>query len=238
MSSSSNTLLGLGFNLAAYAVGLGVYFYEAKRRGMNKSMTTEVALIGLLFGVVFAALAQTVYSLFFPGPQAGAFAAGRTIVGGVLGGWMGVEIAKRWLGIRQSTGPLWALALPAGESVGRIGCWFHGCCHGKKSDVPWAVFQHDALRHPTQFYLSIAALATFLILWRLKDKEGLFYWAVLFWCISRIVIEPLRESSTKTPWLVPAICGCAAIFCGYKLVDLWQKSKKNHLSHAQDAARS
>lgn len=235
---STNTLIGLGFNFAAYALGFGVYLYEAKRRGMNRSMTTEVALVGVLVGVVFATLAQIAYSLIFPGPEAGTFAAGRTIVGGVLGGWVGVEVAKRRLGIKQSTGPLWALALPAGETLGRIGCWFHGCCHGKPSDLPWAVFQHDAMRHPTQFYLSFAALATFIILWLLKDKEGLFYWAVLLWCISRIIIEPLRESSSRTPWLVPVICAAVGVFCIYKLVFLWRNPKLETNKTAEPVAEN
>lgn len=234
----TNTLIGLGFNFAAYAVGFAVYLYEAKRRGMNKSMTTEVALVGVLVGVVFATFSQAVYSVVFPGPQSGAFAAGRTIVGGILGGWVGVEIAKRRLGIKQSTGPLWALALPAGESLGRIGCWFHGCCHGRPSDLPWAMFQHDAMRHPTQFYLSFAALATFVILWLLKDKEGLFYWAVLLWCISRIIIEPLRESSSRTPWLVPTICAAVGAFCIYKLAETWRKSKLETKSPVNGAAEN
>lgn len=215
-----NSLIGLGFNIAGYGVGLMVYLAEAKRRKMNTSMTTEVALIGVLAGIALATAAQWVYFFFLPSQAPGGFAAGRTIVGGVLGGWIAVEIAKKRLGITQSTGPLWALALPAGETVGRIGCWFHGCCHGKVCDLPWAIEQHGALRHPTQIYLSLAALASFCILWMLKDKEGLFFWAVLLWSVSRIIIEPLRESSSQTPWLVPSICAVAGVYCIYRLVKL------------------
>jgi len=215
-----NSLIGLGFNIAGYGVGLVVYLAEAKRRRMNTSMTAEVALIGVLSGIALATAAQWVYFLFVPTQAPGSFAAGRTIVGGVLGGWIAVEIAKKKLGIKQSTGPLWALALPAGETVGRIGCWFHGCCHGRVCDLPWAIEQHGAMRHPTQIYLSLAALASFCILWLLKDKEGLFFWAVLLWSVSRIIIEPLRESSSQTPWLVPAICAVAAAYCVYRLVKL------------------
>ncbi len=215
-----NSLIGLGFNIAGYGVGLVVYLAEAKRRRMNTSMTAEVALIGVLSGIALATAAQWVYFFFVPTQAPGSFAAGRTIVGGVLGGWIAVEIAKKKLGIKQSTGPLWALALPAGETVGRIGCWFHGCCHGRVCDLPWAIEQHGAMRHPTQIYLSLAALASFCILWLLKDKEGLFFWAVLLWSVSRIIIEPLRESSSQTPWLVPAICAVAAAYCVYRLVKL------------------
>lgn len=219
-----NNLIGLGFNIAGYGVGLIVYLAEAKRRKMNTSMTAEVALIGVLSGIALATAAQWIYFLFVPSQAAGSFAAGRTIVGGVLGGWIAVEIAKKKLGITQSTGPLWALALPAGETVGRIGCWFHGCCHGRVCDLPWAIEQHGALRHPTQIYLSLAALASFCVLWLLKDKEGLFFWAVLLWSVSRIIIEPLRESSSQTPWLVPAICSLAAAYCVYRLLKLRKAS--------------
>lgn len=219
-----NHLIGLGFNAAGYGVGLLVYLSEARRRKMNTSMTTEVALIGVLAGVALATLAQWIYFWAVPSQAPGTFAAGRTIVGGVLGGWVSVEIAKRRLGIKQTTGPLWALALPAGEAVGRLGCWFHGCCYGKVCDLPWALEQHGAHRHPTQFYLSLAALASFIVLWLLKDKEGLFFWAVLLWSISRIIIEPLRESSSETPWLVPAICAAAAVYCVFRLALIRQKA--------------
>lgn len=221
-SAEINNLIGLGFNIAGYGVGLLVYLAEAKRRKMNTSMTLEVALIGVLAGIALATAAQWVYFFFVPSQSPGTFAAGRTIIGGVLGGWIAVEIAKKKLGITQSTGPLWALALPAGEAVGRVGCWFHGCCHGRVCDLPWAMEQHGALRHPTQIYLSLAALASFCILSVLKEREGLFFWAVLLWSVSRIIIEPLRESSSQTPWLAPAICALAAAYCVYRLVKLRQ----------------
>src|SRR5207247_6012464 len=95
---------------------------------------------------------------------------GRTIIGGVLAGWLAVEIAKWRLGIRRSTGDLFALALPAGEAVGRIGCFFNGCCYGVPSHVPWAVFQHGAWRHPTQFYAALLAAALFGLLVMLRNR--------------------------------------------------------------------
>ena len=53
-----------------------------------------------------------------------------------------------------------APAIAAGAVVGRIGCFLAGCCHGRPTDVPWAVkFVTTAVPvHPTQLYDALAAL--------------------------------------------------------------------------------
>ncbi|HAS89051.1 MAG TPA: prolipoprotein diacylglyceryl transferase [Desulfovibrio sp.] len=65
-----------------------------------------------------------------------------------------------------------APGIALGQTVGRIGCFFAGCCYGKPTDLPWGVtFRNtDSLAplfqslHPTQLYHSLAGLVTFLIL--------------------------------------------------------------------------
>lgn len=215
-----NTALGVGFNILAFAVGAYVYFWEARRRKMNLSKMREVAMLGALIGVIAASLGQWGYAYLSNNPAGGG---GRTIVAGVLGGWLGVEISKRRLGIRDSTGPLWALALPAGEAIGRIGCWFHGCCYGKICSLPWAINE----RHPSQFYLSLAAVASFGLIWWMKDRVDVFALSLLLWSVGRIIIEPLRESSTPTPWLVPGICFLVAIYAIVRMVKSWKNQTRD-----------
>jgi phosphatidylglycerol:prolipoprotein diacylglycerol transferase len=107
-----------------------------------------------------------------------------------------VIVAKRALGIRRPTGDLFALALPAGEVVGRIGCYFNGCCFGKECDLPWAIEQHGAFRHPTQIYSAVSALLLFLcMLWlrpRLRNEGDLFKAYLIGFGASRFVIEYFR----------------------------------------------
>ena len=77
------------------------------------------------------------------------------------------------MGLRRSTGDLFALALPAGEAVGRLGCYFNGCCYGEPFDGPWAVLQHGALRHPAQLYSAVVAALTFgFLLWVPRERVG------------------------------------------------------------------
>ena len=53
-----------------------------------------------------------------------------------------------------------APAIAAGAVVGRIGCFLAGCCHGRPSDVAWAMkFATTSVPvHPTQIYDALAAL--------------------------------------------------------------------------------
>jgi prolipoprotein diacylglyceryltransferase len=53
---------------------------------------------------------------------------GKTILSGLAGGYLGVELAKLFLGVREKTGDGFAVPLAAAVAVGRWGCFFNGCC--------------------------------------------------------------------------------------------------------------
>jgi phosphatidylglycerol---prolipoprotein diacylglyceryl transferase len=167
--------LGSVLTAAGYLIGLLVFYLAARQRGLATEGMRHVALAGLCGGVLGAKLTewglghwQTLAA--HPGAMLDPRLGGRTIIGGVLAGWLAVEVAKWRLGIRRSTGDLFALALPAGEAVGRIGCFFNGCCYGVPSHVPWAVYQHGAWRHPAQLYAALIAAAIFGTLFALRNR--------------------------------------------------------------------
>ena len=187
---------------AGYVVGLLVFYLAARQRRLATEGMRHVALAGLSGGVLGAKVTewglghwQTLAS--HPAAMLDPRLGGRTIIGGVLAGWLAVAIAKWRLGIRRSTGDLFALALPAGEAVGRIGCFFNGCCYGVPSHVAWAVYQHGAWRHPAQLYSALAAAAIFGTLFALRDRmlrEGdLFKLYLVLYGASRFGLEFLRE---------------------------------------------
>jgi phosphatidylglycerol:prolipoprotein diacylglycerol transferase len=88
---------------------------------------------------------------------------GKTITLGLVGAYLGVEVAKLALGIRVKTGDTFALPLALALAVGRWGCFLNGCCYGTPTAVPWAVsFNLDGRLvrcHPTQIYESFFHLA-------------------------------------------------------------------------------
>jgi phosphatidylglycerol:prolipoprotein diacylglycerol transferase len=153
-----------------------------------------------LTGGIFGAKLTRLLFATTSGANIGALAAhpdGKTIIGGILFGWLAVELAKRKFGIKRSTGDCFAFALPLGEAVGRVGCFLNGCCYGSQCTLPWAVYQHGDWRHPAQIYSVIVCLSIFATLWclRLKcDRQGdLFRLYLLLWSVSRFSLEFVRE---------------------------------------------
>ena len=90
---------------------------------------------------------------------------GKTIVGGLLGGLVGVEVAKRGLKWDQSTGDGFVLPLLVAIAIGRLGCQLSGLSdltYGNVTTLPWGWDYADGVpRHPTAAYeiLGLAGLA-------------------------------------------------------------------------------
>lgn len=103
---------------------------------------------------------------------------GKTIVGGLLGGLIGVEWTKRRLGITSSTGDDMVFPLMAALAIGRIGCFLTGLSdhtYGTATSLPWGVdFGDGVARHPTQLYeiLFLLVFGMFLWRWRVKRKTN------------------------------------------------------------------
>ena len=205
-------VIGSLFNALGYAVGGFLYWHEAKRRKLATSGMSRIVLIGAIAGVLLARLVERLAEGGSLASVIDPASGGRTILGGVVGGWIAVEIAKRRMGIRTSTGPMWAVALPAGEAIGRIGCWFNGCCYGKACSLPWAVQQHGEMRHPTQFYLAGSAAIIFTIVWWARDRTRVFPLYLVLWSISRFVIEFFREPIGHSNGFDSAQVACIGLF--------------------------
>jgi len=148
---------------------------------------------------------------------------GKTIAGGLLGGWLGVEIVKRAKGIRSRTGDIFVLPLCAGIAVGRIGCFVAGLAddtYGNPTHLPWAVDFGDGVgRHPTQIY-EIVFLA--LLGWGLSRSwqlpEGarfrIFLASYLAWrvAIDFLKPQPLLAGMNVIQWA--CLAGLAALGLG------------------------
>ena len=91
---------------------------------------------------------------------------GKTIVGGLAGGLIAVELVKKRFGVTSATGDLFAIPLAAGIAIGRIGCFLTGLAdqtYGNLTSLPWGVdFGDGVARHPTQLY-EIAFLAVLVL---------------------------------------------------------------------------
>lgn len=216
------TLSALCYTLG-YLTGLIAFWLMARRRRLATQGVFQLLAAGLIGGLVFANLAQWIF----------AGTAGKTVLGAIAGGYLCVALYKRRLGIRRPLGDLFAIALTAGEAVGRWGCFFGGCCYGRIcTHLPWAVWQHDAWRHPTQAYLSLASLAILLILLaveRLRPPENtLFFLQGLLYCVARFLIEFLRDSPRLLGHLSSAQWAClfGGLFFAVQLTRLLHATRR------------
>src|SRR5262249_35623837 len=74
-------------------------------------------------------------------------ATGKSIAGALLGGYAGVELAKRFLGYTSATGDWFAALTALSTMVGRVGCTLHGCCLGRPLQPSWFTLR-DSLGVP------------------------------------------------------------------------------------------
>lgn len=196
------------FEIAAYAVGYLVFRRVSRLHGdplqdEERWRIFAAAAIGALVGSRLLGLIEQ-FPTLLAALHAHRFLSmliapgGKTIVGGLLGGWLAVELVKRLTGLRTSTGDLLVLPLCLGIAVGRIGCLVAGLADdtfGKPTHLPWAFDFGDGIgRHPTQLYeiLFLLALAALLSRpWNLPPgaRFRIFLAAYLAW---RLLIDFLK----------------------------------------------
>jgi phosphatidylglycerol---prolipoprotein diacylglyceryl transferase len=130
---------------------------------------------------------------------------GKTIVGGLLGGLIGVEIAKRFLKLRMRTGDQFVFPLIFGMAIGRIGCFLTGLSdhtYGIPTSWPTGVDFGDGIpRHPTQLYeiawLLLLGLLLFIAKVRLSRSllQGmLFQWFMFGYLLFRLFVDFIKPT--------------------------------------------
>jgi phosphatidylglycerol---prolipoprotein diacylglyceryl transferase len=199
---------------AAYLLGLQLAMVRAKARGLDKTRVLDLGIYIIISALVGAKLLLfiTDFNAFVSDPRA-LLDLARS--GGVFYGGLILAVVVALLYIRRVGLPLWttcdvfAPGIALGHVVGRMGCFFAGCCFGKPTSVPWAITFKDPYAaanvgtplnvplHPTQLYEAGAeALILALLLAtesRGKRFPGRTFWLyMLLYAVSRYIIEMFR----------------------------------------------
>ncbi|MFN8012825.1 MAG: prolipoprotein diacylglyceryl transferase family protein [Holophagaceae bacterium] len=201
------------FEVLAYLLA-GQLFWALRRRGADAldSRTRISVIAGALLGAGLGAKALHILTLL-PDRQAVGWIAllgGKSILGAILGGHLGVEIAKKLIGETRRTGDLFVWPLCVGIAVGRLGCFFTGLAdgtYGTPTALPWGVdFGDGVRRHPTQLYevaFAVGFLGLALIVRKRLPSGGLWRLFLAAYCAWRLGVDGLKP--------YPAILGLNAI---------------------------
>ncbi len=200
-------LLHTLFEMAAYSVGFRLFLHERRRLALPALGNREHSLAIAVGAIVGAALgAKIAYWLYDPAYAFSAFPdlrhllEGKSIIGALLGGLVGVELAKRLDGIRSSSGDAFVWPLMLGMAIGRIGCFLSGLndhTAGNPTALPWAVDFGDGVpRHPAQLYeilfLGLCAVLLHSRGARLQQGGDRFRVFLIGYLLYRLAIEVIR----------------------------------------------
>jgi phosphatidylglycerol:prolipoprotein diacylglycerol transferase len=205
---------------AAYLLGLQFALWRAKPLGLDPNRVMDLGIWIIVSALVGAKLLLLIveWDTYWRNPRelltlirsGGVFYGGLIAAVLVAMGYMW----RHWMPI-WSVSDVFAPGIALGHVIGRVGCFFAGCCYGRPTDVPWAVifrseYTHQNVGtplnipiHPTQLYEAGAELlilgALLLLEKRGRPFPGRTFWAyMLLYGISRFIIEFYRGDTRGT----------------------------------------
>ncbi|MBP7088024.1 MAG: prolipoprotein diacylglyceryl transferase [Candidatus Omnitrophica bacterium] len=181
---------------------------QAKNNAIDLNIFSDIFFWTLIFAFIGARILYLFveWEIFLENPLGAIFSrSGFVFYGGIIGGVASaIIIARRKKIDFFKLADIFAVGIPLGHSLGRLGCFFYGCCYGKPSEAFYALLFPAGSPAgglgvkviPTQL---ISAFALFLIFFLLlviskhKKFNGQILVSYLFiYGIFRFLIEFLR----------------------------------------------
>ncbi|MBC7865698.1 MAG: prolipoprotein diacylglyceryl transferase [Bacteroidia bacterium] len=165
--------------LLAFFIGYRYYSYLRKK---NKDSISDLQRLFIIAGAAGGALigsrllALTEDPRLFMGAANKVFFifGNKTVVGGMLGGLIGVELVKKLIKVKTSSGDMMTYPIILALIIGRIGCFAEGLketTYGKATSLFTGIDFGDGIkRHPLQLY-EIFVLICIWIMIRAGEKK-------------------------------------------------------------------
>ncbi|MGC2725058.1 MAG: prolipoprotein diacylglyceryl transferase [Candidatus Acidiferrales bacterium] len=178
--------------LVASGVLLSLWYgrRQAPRAGVDPDKLWNMGIYFVLVALIVAKiwLVFSAWDYYMANPREifsiATFQSGGTFYGGVVGGVLTILLYTHFQKMPLlPTLDTCAAALPIGHAIGRMGCFFAGCCYGKPTTVPWGVtFTNPTASelagtplgvhlHPTQLYEASLEFLNFLFLMWLGKRQ-------------------------------------------------------------------
>lgn len=187
-------VLSLSLVISLYFLSLRVEAHKSYDRKTAFDLSIVLMFAGFIGGRLFHVIYEApTYYLHYPLQIFQFWNGGYVYFGGMLAA---LAAGYAFLKYKKESFLHWADFMTPSISLmyalGRIGCFFEGCCYGRYCDLPWAINN----RHPTQIYMTLAELLTFLVIIKIKPsaKAGrIFYSWLALHSLSRFIIEFYRD---------------------------------------------
>ncbi|MBR3403234.1 MAG: prolipoprotein diacylglyceryl transferase [Parasporobacterium sp.] len=206
-------MMAIGFLLCSV-----ICFLRTRKRGLQGENLIIIAAMILLFaligGFVFYALVtyspEQIADFIREGDWESLLGGGivfyGALIGGIIGAFIGSRIAKDDL---RDYMDIIVPVIPLGHAIGRIGCFFAGCCYGRPTDSAIGVIYTDPAGGaptgirllPTQLIESAYNLLLFGVLMAVSKRTSSRYLTTFLYCILygsfRFVLEFFRYDSIR-----------------------------------------
>ena len=220
-------------DVIAYTLGFRWYLYLRRTvpGPANQPEQNGWIIVGCIFGALcgakILAWMEDPFRYWSMRNDPGFWFGGNTIVGGLLGGWAGIEIAKSAVGVTRSLGDTCVAPMILGMCIGRVGCFLTGVSDetcGLPTKLPWGVDYGDGIpRHPAQIYeiLFLAGLA--VLLWSQRTALNIpglkFRWFLLAYLAFRLSVDFLKPHGLILGGLSGIQWGCVVgiAVCAFSL---------------------
>lgn len=209
------TIYSYGLALAvAFLVSATLIVQEAKRQHLDHEKIFNLCFYIFIVGIIGARILYIAQNLSYylrnPSEMIMLQHGGLSWFGGLLGGGIyGTWYLKKHGLALYKTLDLVAPYLALAHAIGRVGCFFNGCCYGKVSSFGIFSPLQDEILIPTQLYSSFLLVVIFLTLRMLQarpHRQGvIFFTYLLLYSSKRFFIEFLRGDS-------PHILGGLTVF--------------------------
>jgi len=198
-------------------VGLCLAIKEGKRELISPNKIIDLFLWIIISGFIGARVVYifTEWNYFLKYPARVLFASeGFVFYGGFITAFLTAFWYTKRRNIKQwQMADIMAPSIAIAQAIGRIGCFFYGCCYGIPTNSRFGILfppnsPAGELRVPvipTQLISSFALLVIFLLLNRVKKRKKfdgqVFWFYVLLYAIARFIIEYFRADPRGMIWV-------------------------------------
>lgn len=190
--------------LFGFLMGIFLVSFDSEKRGLSKDNVLDIALWGMVSGVICARIYYVLFSLDeFRGDWLGIFRiweGGIAIYGAIIGAVLSTFIycKKKKLNI-FNTFDVCCVGLLLGQAIGRWGNFTNCEVFGRPTDFLLGMsINGNAPVHPLFFYESMWSFAGVILLCILRNKKKkngqIFFGYILWYSAGRLVLEGMRDT--------------------------------------------